>query len=86
MYSRELASFRDSDNDVMYVVGGRLEMNNSVLSFAMDDGLDSGTGEGGILLIHNCLFDSIWHEGVALSNQGFRGKHVVIQNTRGISV
>lgn len=35
---------------------------------AQDDCIDSGSGNGGSILIERCWIESCWHEGIALSN------------------
>jgi hypothetical protein len=61
----------DSDHDAMYIVGGNVSIIKSAVGDAMDDCIDSGTGPGGSLLIKESWVESCFHEGVALSDNGW---------------
>jgi len=60
--------FRDDDNDALYIHASDATISNSIFMFAKDDGLDSGGGLGGTILLTNCRFESCFHEGAALSS------------------
>ena len=53
---------------------------------AMDDCIDSGTGPGGNLTIRDTYIESCYHEGIALSDNGFdipktvRIEHVIVED------
>ena len=68
--------FRDQDNDGLYLIGCIAHIDNSVFMYAKDDGLDSGGGtEDGEVWVSNTSFESIFHEGVALSGGTSLGKY-----------
>lgn len=46
-----------------------------------DDCIDSGTGQGGYLVIEDCYIERCFHEGVALSAQLGAPKHVVVKSS-----
>jgi len=60
--------YQDEDNDALYLDESNAVITNSVFMFARDDGLDSGASGGGEILIDNCIFESVFHEGAALSS------------------
>lgn len=60
--------YQDEDNDGLYLHGCDAEISNSIFMYATDDGLDSGGGEGGNVNVTNTRFESIFHEGAALSS------------------
>lgn len=60
--------YQDEDNDCFYLMQSDARISNSVFMFAGDDGLDSGGGGGGEVRVTNTLFESIFHEGAALSS------------------
>ncbi len=61
-------TFRDTDNDALYLIATDAEIDNTTFMFAKDDGLDSGAGEGGDINVTNCRFEACFHEGAALSS------------------
>lgn len=63
-------SFLDQDNDGLYLSASDATITNSVFMYAVDDGLDSGGSEGGEVHVSNTRFESIFHEGAALSSGG----------------
>ena len=63
--------YKDSDHDAMYIVGGNVSISRSAVGFAMDDCIDSGTGPGGYIKISGTYVQSCYHEGIALSDNGF---------------
>ena len=60
-------TYRDQDNDALYLMECVAVISNSVFMYAKDDGLDSGGGAGGEVTVTNTRFESIFHEGAALS-------------------
>lgn len=60
--------FQDNDNDALYLDGSNAVIENTTFMFAKDDGLDSGGGEGGIVMVTDCRFEACFHEGAALSS------------------
>jgi len=62
--------YRDEDNDALYLMGCNATITNSVFMYAKDDGLDSGGSDGGIIQVFNTHFESVFHEGAALSSGG----------------
>jgi hypothetical protein len=73
--------FVDGDNDGLYIVGGFTHISRSVISGAKDDGIDSGTGSGGVLVLQQCWIERCFHEGIALSNNGEGAKLVLVQQS-----
>lgn len=68
--------FLDKDNDGLYLIGCFAHIDNSVFMYAKDDGLDSGGGiENGEVRVSNTSFESIFHEGAALSGGSSEGKY-----------
>jgi hypothetical protein len=68
--------FRDQDNDGLYLIACIAHIDNSVFMYAKDDGLDSGGGsEDGEVWVSNTSFESIFHEGAALSGGSSLGKY-----------
>jgi Right handed beta helix region len=61
-------TYRDEDNDGLYLDESNAIITNSVFMFAKDDGLDSGASGGGQVTIDNCRFEANFHEGAALSS------------------
>ena len=72
--------FQDSDNDAFYLAACDAVISNSVFMYAVDDGLDSGGNEGGEVHVSNTRFESIFHEGAALSSAGTAIKHHYFTN------
>jgi hypothetical protein len=60
--------YRDEDNDALYLDETNAVISNSLFMFAKDDGLDTGAGGGGEVVITNSRFESVFHEGAALSS------------------
>ena len=81
-----LIEYKDSDHDAMYIVGGNVNILKSAVGNAMDDCIDSGTGPGGNLTIRDTYIESCYHEGIALSDNGFdipktvRIEHVIVED------
>lgn len=73
-------TYEDSDNDAMYLSGGKHEVIGSVIARTHDDGIDSGTPEhlagaalssspgGGALLVEDTFIEDVTHEGIAFSS------------------
>jgi hypothetical protein len=61
-------AYRDEDNDALYLSLTNALISNSVFMFARDDGLDSGASGGGEVTVRNTVFESVFHEGAALSS------------------
>jgi len=61
-------TFRDEDNDAIYLNYSDATVKNSTFMFAKDDGIDSGGSDGGTVSIDNCWFEANFHEGLALSS------------------
>lgn len=63
-------NYRDEDNDALYLMGCDATIRNSVFMYAKDDGLDSGGSDGGRIQVFSTHFESVYHEGAALSSGG----------------
>ena len=73
---------RSEDHDGFYIVGGETIIDETTISGASDDCIDSGTGPGGSLKILNSFIEYCMHEGVAISDNGWGiPKNVVIANS-----
>ena len=71
-------AFVDGDNDGLYLVSGTHGFTNTLFGWTKDDGIDAGASGAGLVEIENCWFESIFHEGMALSGTG---KNVRIRNS-----
>jgi len=67
--------YRDNDNDALYLMECVADISNSIFMYAKDDGLDSGGGTGGEVVVTNTRFESVFHEGAALSGGSGNGKN-----------
>jgi hypothetical protein len=63
----DTANYEDGDNDALYIVSGTHGFTNTVFGWTKDDGIDSGESAAGLLNFQDCWFESIFHEGNALS-------------------
>lgn len=61
-------TYRDEDNDALYIMGSNAVIDHSFFMYAKDDGLDSGGSGGGSIRVTNCHFEAMFHEGAALSS------------------
>ncbi len=66
------APFEDNDNDGLYLTGGAHSVKNCLIGWALDDGIDAGSGSNGSVTVSGCWFESIYHEALAFSEQGTR--------------
>jgi hypothetical protein len=62
-------NFVDGDNDALYLTDGLQSVTRSVIGWTKDDGLDTGGngGPGTVTTVSGNWFESIFHEGDALS-------------------
>jgi hypothetical protein len=63
----ENAPFADDDNDGLYLTGGAHSLTNCLIGWALDDGVDAGSGSAGSVDVRHCWFESTYHEGMAWS-------------------
>lgn len=63
-------SYQDQDNDALYLMGSNATIISCLFMYAKDDGLDSGGSGGGEIVVRDTWFESIFHEGAALSSGG----------------
>lgn len=61
------APFADDDNDGLYLTGGAHVLEDSLIGWALDDGVDAGSGSGGAVTVRGCWFEACYHEGMAWS-------------------
>ncbi|UCD49904.1 MAG: hypothetical protein JSW27_20535, partial [Phycisphaerales bacterium] len=61
------APFADDDNDALYLTGGAHALTDCLIGWALDDGIDAGSGAGGSVTVANCWFESCYHEAMAWS-------------------
>ena len=73
--------FEDDDNDGLYLTGGAHELHNSLVGWALDDGVDAGSGSGGSVLVDGCWFESCYHEAMAWSED----RDATVRNTVAIN-
>jgi hypothetical protein len=61
------APFEDNDNDGLYLTGGAHFLTDTLVGWALDDGIDAGSGSAGTVDVTRCWFESTYHEGMAWS-------------------
>ncbi len=66
-FPSETAPFADDDNDGLYLTGGAHSLTDCLIGWALDDGVDAGSGSGGSVDVRRCWFESIYHEAMAWS-------------------
>jgi hypothetical protein len=66
-FPAENAPFADDDNDGLYLTGGAHSLTNCLIGWALDDGVDAGSGSAGSVDVRHCWFESMCHEGMAWS-------------------
>ncbi len=66
------APFEDNDNDGLYLTGGAHSLKDCLIGWALDDGIDGGSGSNGSVEISGCWIESTYHEALAWSEQGPR--------------
>ncbi len=66
-FPSETAPFADDDNDALYLTGGAHSLTNCLIGWALDDGVDAGSGSGGPVDVRHCWFESIFHDAMAWS-------------------
>lgn len=64
------ATIADADYDAIYFTEGTHIVLNSLVGFAMDDALDSGSGGAGTMWVSNCWVEAALHEAHAWSGGG----------------
>ena len=64
------ATIADADYDDYYCIRGTNYLVDSLLGFAKDDALDSGSGSTGTVLVAHCWIEAALHEALAWSGQG----------------
>jgi len=62
--------FADADEDGIYFTSGEFEVRDSLIGWTRDDGIDSGSNDGGSVTVSNNWHDSIFHEAFAWSGGG----------------
>jgi len=60
----------DADYDAIYFTTGTHILQDSLIGFAKDDAIDSGSGGAGTVLVTNCWIESALHEALAWSGGG----------------
>ncbi|HUS36909.1 MAG TPA: hypothetical protein VM680_16310, partial [Verrucomicrobiae bacterium] len=64
------AQIADADYDAIYFTTGTHVMKDSLIGFAKDDAIDSGSGGAGTVVVTNCWVESALHEALAWSGGG----------------
>jgi hypothetical protein len=64
------AAIADADYDAIYFTTGTHILKDSLFGFSKDDGIDSGSGGAGTVLVTNCWVESALHEALAWSGGG----------------
>lgn len=59
--------FEDDDSDALYFTEGAPSLIDCLVGWALDDGVDAGSGGGGTIEVRGCWFESCYHEGMAWS-------------------
>ncbi len=62
------APFEDEDNDGIYLTRGSHVFTKCLIGWALDDGIDAGSGDGGSVEMTGCWIESCYHEGMAWSS------------------
>ena len=62
--------FADQDEDGIYMTEGKHIIQNSVIGWLRDDGIDAGSAGAGSVTVSNCWFESCYHEAMAWSGLG----------------
>jgi hypothetical protein len=60
-------NFVNGDNDALYFVSGTQSFTNTLVGWTKDDAIDCGGNGYGTLTFQSCWFESVFHEGNALS-------------------
>ncbi|MFM1769345.1 MAG: hypothetical protein RJA22_1874 [Verrucomicrobiota bacterium] len=66
------ANIVDADYDGFYAIRNTNYFANTLLGFAKDDAIDSGSGGPGTFVVTNCWVESATHEALAWSGEGRR--------------
>jgi hypothetical protein len=66
-FPSETAPFADDDNDGLYLTGGAHSLTDCLIGWALDDGVDAGSGSAGSVDVRRCWFESMYHEAMAWS-------------------
>lgn len=75
-------NFRDEDNDALYISNSNATITNCTFMYAKDDGVDSGSDNGGgVIEIADSHFEAIFHEGAALSSYDGVKTHTISGST-----
>ncbi len=61
------APFEDEDNDALYLTGGAHTITDCLIGWALDDGVDAGSGSTGSVAVSGCWFESCYHDAEAWS-------------------
>ena len=77
------APFADDDSDALYLTGGAHSLTDCLIGWALDDGIDAGSGAGGTVTVDNCWLESCYHEAMAWS--GSPNRYVDIADTVAIN-
>jgi hypothetical protein len=64
------ARIADADYDAIYFTTGTHVVKDSLIGFAKDDAIDSGSGGAGTVVVTNCWVESALHEALAWSGGG----------------
>jgi hypothetical protein len=66
-FPAEGAPFEDNDNDGLYLTGGSHFLSGCLVGWALDDGVDAGSGSAGSVSVAGSWFESCYHEAMAWS-------------------
>lgn len=61
------APFEDEDNDALYLTDGDHVITDTLIGWALDDGIDAGSGSAGSVLVTGVWFESCYHDAQAWS-------------------
>lgn len=75
-FPRADAGFADADNDALYLTSGEHVIEDTVIGWAKDDGIDAGSGGAGSVLASNVWVEACFHEAFAWSGAGRRATNL----------
>jgi hypothetical protein len=66
-FPKDSPQFLDEDQDAIYLVQGTHAITDTLIGWAKDDAIDSGSGYAGSVMVSNCWIEACYHEGLAWS-------------------
>ncbi len=81
--------FVDGDNDALYFTFGDHSIQNTLIGWTKDDGIDAGANAPGTVEVEGCWIEACFHEGMALSGSEkivSASNSVFMNNGQGVEV